>query len=74
MFENAIIAQNSHWQETGAEVGIPRDVLDKIKGYLDIPHIISDAPFRQNPAGNKPAALPASVKKENRPQRCLCKL
>ncbi|MBP8980649.1 MAG: ATP-binding protein [Syntrophobacterales bacterium] len=40
MFESAIIAQNSHWQETGAEVGIPRDVLDKVKNYLDIPHII----------------------------------
>jgi len=40
MFESAIIAQNSHWRETGDPAGIPRDILDKIKDYLDIPHII----------------------------------
>ncbi|MDP3028707.1 MAG: ATP-binding protein [Deltaproteobacteria bacterium] len=41
MFEDIIVDQNPHWTGGFYEEGIKRDVLDKLKSYIDLPHIVS---------------------------------
>ena len=41
MFESAIVDQNPHWDGTLYQEGVSRDILGKVKGYLDLPHIVA---------------------------------
>ncbi|MEW5950043.1 MAG: ATP-binding protein [Thermodesulfobacteriota bacterium] len=41
MFEDVIVDQNPHWTGGFYEEGIKRDILDKLKSYIDLPHIVS---------------------------------
>ncbi len=41
MFEELIVDQNPHWEGTLYEEGVGREVLFKVKEYLDLPHIIA---------------------------------
>ncbi|MFZ5993593.1 MAG: ATP-binding protein, partial [Thermodesulfobacteriota bacterium] len=41
MFEDVIVDQNPHWTGSFYEEGIKRDILDKLKSYIDLPHIVS---------------------------------
>ena len=41
MFESVIVDQNTHWDGTLYSEGVPREALAKVKGYLDVPHIIA---------------------------------
>lgn len=41
MFESVIVDQNPHWDGTLYQEGVSRGILSKIKGYLDLPHIIA---------------------------------
>lgn len=41
MFENVIVDQNPHWDGKYYEEGVKRDVLDVLKKYIELPHIIS---------------------------------
>jgi len=41
MFESLIVDQNPHWDGILYEEGVSREVLAKVKDYLDLPHIIA---------------------------------
>jgi len=41
MFESVIVDQNTHWDGPLYSEGVPREALAKVKGYLDVPHIIA---------------------------------
>ena len=41
MFESVIVDQNPHWDGTLYQEGVLRGILGKVKGYLDLPHIIA---------------------------------
>lgn len=41
MFESVIVDQNPHWDGTLYQEGVSRDILGKVKGYLDLPHIVA---------------------------------
>lgn len=41
MFESVIVDQNPHWDGILYQEGVPRGVLDKVKEYLALPHIIA---------------------------------
>jgi predicted AAA+ superfamily ATPase len=41
MFESVIVDQNPHWGETLYQEGVSRGILDKVKDYLDLPHVIA---------------------------------
>ena len=41
MFESVIVDQNSHWDGTLYQEGVSRCILDKVKSYLNLPHIIA---------------------------------
>ena len=41
MFENVIVDQNPHWEGVSYQEGTPRELLGKVKDYLDLPHIIA---------------------------------
>lgn len=41
MFESVIVEQNPHWDGSLYLEGTPRQQLDKLKTYLDLPHIIA---------------------------------
>lgn len=41
MFEQVIVDQNPHWTGQHYPEGVRRDVLGKLEGYLDLPHILS---------------------------------
>lgn len=41
MFESLIVDQNPHWDGTLYQEGVSRDILNRVKDYLDLPHIIA---------------------------------
>jgi hypothetical protein len=41
MFEPLLVDQNPHWDGTLYQTGIARDLLNRVKDYLDLPHIIA---------------------------------
>lgn len=41
MFEPLLVDQNPHWNGTLYQTGIARDLLNRVKDYLDLPHIIA---------------------------------
>ena len=48
MFENVLIEQNPHWENKSYPEGIHRDSFEKIKEYLDVPHVISITGVRRS--------------------------
>ena len=41
MFENVIVDQNSHWDGTLYDSGVPRNILANIKKNFALPYVIS---------------------------------
>lgn len=41
MFESVIVDQNPHWDGTLYLEGVARGILGKVKGYLELPHVIA---------------------------------
>jgi len=41
MFESVIVDQNPHWDGTLYPEGVARGILGKVKGYLELPHVIA---------------------------------
>lgn len=41
MFESVIVDQNPHWEGAFYPEGTPREILGKVREYLDLPHIIA---------------------------------
>lgn len=48
MFEDILIEQNPHWQNKKYPEGVHRDCFEKIKEYLDPPHVISVTGVRRS--------------------------
>lgn len=41
MFESLLVDQNPHWDGTLYQTGVSRDLLNRVKEYLDLPHVIA---------------------------------
>jgi len=48
MFEEVLVDQNPHWNKELYDSGIERDVLNKARKYIDLPHIISIVGVRRS--------------------------